>query len=169
MRLLPSDRDETFWVTLDGYRQLGDEVAKLRDDVRPELAERVRQARAEGDLADNPALYEALEEQALLEQRIARLDGQLALARIAEPKGDGTAGIGSSIRVRDLTTDEVVEYELVGGIEANVGNGRVSVDAPVGRALVGAGTGAVVEVETPGGSVQLEVLEVAASTARKAA
>lgn len=169
MNAVPANHDETVLVTRSGYEHLRAEIATLTNQARPELIDRVREARAEGDLADNPALYEVLEEQAQLEHRIAELEEQLASARIVEPNGDGTAGIGNVVRLRDLGTSEIVEYELVGGIEANVGNGRVSVEAPVGRALVGAGAGEVVEVHTPRGTVELEVIHVSASSARKAA
>ena len=167
MRATPMD-DETLLVTREGYEHLRVEVEKLCD-ARPELLERLRDARDDGDLVDNPALYEVLEEQAQLERRIAHLGGQLASAKIVQPNGDGTAGIGNSVRLRDLGTNEVMEYELVGGIEANVGAGRVSIAAPVGRALLGAGSGEVIDVATPRGNVQLEVLEVRPSSARKAA
>ena len=168
MSATPVDYDETPLITREGYEHLRGEIEKLCD-ARPEMIERLREARADGDLADNPALYEILEEQAQLEQRIAHLGGQLASAQIVQPNGDGTAGIGNSVRLRDLGTNEVVEYELVGGIEANLGNGRVSVAAPVGRALLGVGTGEVVDVATPRGKVQLEVIEVRAPSVWKAA
>ena len=155
-------------VTREGYEHLRAELDKLCD-ARPEMLQRLRDARDDGDLGDNPALYEVLEEQAQLDHRIAHLGDRLASAKIVHPNGDGTAGLGNSVRLRDLGTNEVVEYELVGGIEANVGDGRVSITAPVGRAILGAGTGEVVDVTTPGGDVQLEVLEVRPSSTRKAA
>jgi transcription elongation factor GreA len=101
-----------------------------------------------------------LEEHAQLELRIATLDGRLAAAKIAAPPVDGSAGVGSSVRGRHLYTNEVAEYELVGAIESNVGNGRISVGAPVGRALVGRRAGALVEVATPCGTLALELLGV---------
>ena len=161
MNAMLVDSDETLFVTRDGYESLRSEVARLREG-RPELTDRLREARDDGDLADNPALYDLLEEQAQLEHRIAQLEGRLASARIATPSDNGTVGIGNSVRLRELETNDIVEYELVGGIEADVGNGRVSVDAPVGRALVGAGAGEVVDVQTPRGMLQLEVLDVSA-------
>jgi transcription elongation factor GreA len=169
MNAVPADQEETLLVTRSGYEHLRAEIATLTNEARPGLIDRVREARADGDLTDNPALYEALEEQAQLEHRIAELEGRLASARIVEPNGDGTAGIGNAVRLRNLGTSEIVEYELVGGIEANIGNGRVSVEAPVGRALVGTEAGEVVEVQTPRGTVEFEVIYVSASTARKAA
>ena len=88
------------------------------------------------------------------------------------PAPDGTAGIGSRVRVRHGDSGEVAEYELVGPIESDVGNGRVSVGAPVGRALVGRCRGATVAVETPRGTMQLEILSVGPAsrlTAKEAA
>ena len=86
-------------------------------------------------LLKTAAQHDALVEQAQLERRIATLQARLTAARIAEPNRDGSAGIGSSVRLRDLETSELFEYELVGAIEGDVGQGRVSVEAPVGRAL----------------------------------
>jgi transcription elongation factor GreA len=146
-------------VTAEGFAQLHAELEELRND-RGVLSRRVERARADGDLADNPALYAALEEQAQLERRIATLEEQLAGARVAEPPIDGTAGVGSRIRVRDEATGEIAQYELLGAIETEVGNGRVSVDAPVGRALAGHRRGDVVEARTPRGVVRLEILQV---------
>ena len=168
MNATPMDHNTAPLITREGYEHLCAEVAKLCD-ARPELIERLRDARDNGNLDDNPTLYEVLEEQAQLEHRIAHLRRQLAAAKVVQPNADGIAGIGNSVRLRDLTTNEVVEYELVGGIEANVGDSRVSIAAPVGRAVLGARAGEVVDVATPRGNVQLEVLEVRAISARKAA
>jgi transcription elongation factor GreA len=153
-------RTDDLLVTAEGFAQLRAELEELRTDGRRDVSARLERARADGDLADNPALYAALEEQAQLERRIAALEEQLAGARIADPPLDGTAGVGSWIRVRDEATGETAQYELVGAIETDVGNGRVSVDAPVGRALAGRRRGDIVEVGTPRGFVRLELLDV---------
>lgn len=153
-------------ITAEGYEQLRSELETLRTAGRREMTERLREARADGRLEDNPVLFEALEEQAQLEQRIALLEGRLAAAQIAEPNGDGTAGIGSSVRLRDLETDEVVEYELVGTIEGNARQGQVSVDAPMGRSIFGAVAGDVVSVVCPRGELRFEVTSVDGAVAR---
>jgi transcription elongation factor GreA len=163
------DREQALLVTPSGYEELRAELEALSGATRSEVIDRLRSAREDGDLADNPALYELFEEQAQLERRIGQLEEQLALAQVVEPNGDGTAGIGNLVRLRDLGTGGLVEYELVGAIEARVGNGRISVEAPVGRALVGARAGEVVEVETPGGLIGLEIVHVDATPARKVA
>lgn len=158
-------------VTAAGYALLSAELEALRTIRRQEMSELLRDARQDRD-PDNPTLFDLLEEQAQLEQRIALLEVQAAAAQIVGPAADGTAGIGSCVRVRHGDSDEVAEYELVGPIESDVGNGRVSVEAPVGRALVGHRRGALVAVETPQGPMQLEILSVsptAQHTAKKAA
>lgn len=152
--------DQTVFVTAGGYEQLAAELERLRTDDRVEMSERLRDAREDGHLANNPALYEMLEEQVQLERRIAILEGQLAAAEIVVPIADGAASIGSFVRVRDGQAGDFAEYELVGPIEADIFNGRVSVDAPVGRALVGHGAGAVVDVATPSGKLGLKILSV---------
>lgn len=153
-------------VTAEGYERLCSELESLRTEGRRVMSERLREARADGQLEDNPALFDLLEEQAQLERRIAKLEARLAAARIAEPNGDGSAGIGSSVRLRDLETSELVEYEVVGAIEGNLGEGRVSVEAPVGRALLGAAAGDVVTVACPRGELRLEVVDVAEAERR---
>jgi transcription elongation factor GreA len=161
--------DEGLLITAGGYEDLRVELERLRGGVGSELRERLRDARQDGHLADNPPLFDLLEEQAQLDLRIAVLEAQLAAAQIAAPPSDGRAGIGSRVRVRDLEVGETVEYELVGAIEPRVGNGRVSIAAPVGRALVGQRAGARMDVETPGGTLSLEILSVLPANAQRLA
>ena len=158
-------------VTAEGYQRVCEELETLRGEGRRAASERIRESRADGHLDDNPGLLDALQEQAQLERRIATLEARLASARVAEPTGDGSAEIGSSVRLRDLQTSEVVEYELVGAIEADVGKGRLSVDAPVGRALIGAVAGETVAVACPRGELRFRVMSVAPAgrSERKAA
>jgi transcription elongation factor GreA len=161
--------DDELVVTAHGYERLCAEFESLRTVRRAELAEQLRDARADGD-DDNPALFDLLEELAQLERRISLLEAQVAAARVAAPAGDGTAAIGTCVRVRHCQSGDVADYDLVGPIEPDVGNGRVSVRAPVGRALVGRRRGDTVVVETPRGRQELEVLAVTpAMTATKEA
>jgi transcription elongation factor GreA len=161
-----STRTNELLVTEAGHARLRAELDALTGEGRRELAERVRAARGDGHLADNPELFEALEEQMLLEQRIAVLEAQLAEARIADGRrADGAASIGARVRLLELDSGETFEYDLVGAIEADPVEGRISVDSPVGRALDGRQAGEVVDVLTPRGVVQLELLAVAAAGA----
>lgn len=164
----PATVDESL-ITAEGYELLSAELERLRSDGRTNLSERLRQVRQDGHLSDNGALIDAFEEQAQLEARIATLERQLATARIAPPTHDGRAGVGSSVRVRHLDDDQVVDYELVGAIDPHIGDGRVSVMAPVGQALVGRRAGALVEVSAPRGVRPLEILSVRSSRLRQAA
>jgi transcription elongation factor GreA len=153
-------------VTAEGYERLCSELENLRGEGRATVTERLREARADGHLEDNPALFDAFEEQAHLERRIATLEARLATARIAEPSSDGTVGIGSSVRLRDLESDELLEYELVGPIEGDSTRGRLSIDAPVGRALHGTASGDVVTVASPRGPLRFEVVGVRGAARR---
>jgi transcription elongation factor GreA len=150
-------------LTTEGFEQLRRELQTLRTDKIPRLRELLRDARDDGALDDNPTLVDLLDEQAQLERRIATLEAQLAVAEVATPPRDGRAGIGSVVRIRDILSGDAFEYELVGPLEADATNGRVSTASPIGRALIGRQRGAQVEVATPRGSVTLEVLEVAES------
>jgi transcription elongation factor GreA len=169
VRALPAV--DVMLVTAEGYQRLCEELETLRGEGRRAASERLRESRADGHLDDNPGLLDALEEQAQLERRIATLEARLAAARVAEPNGNGTAGIGSSVRLRDLQTNELVEYQLVGAIEADLGEGRLSVDAPVGRALLGAAAGDTVTAACPRGELRFQVVSVASAgrSERKAA
>ena len=153
--------DKDVLVTADGYKRLCAELETLRTVRRAALTEQLRDAREDSD-PDNPVLFDLLEEQAQLEGRISLLEAQVAAAQVVRPAGDGSAGIGSCVRVRHCDSGDVAEYDLVGPIESDVGNGRVSVGAPVGRALLGRVGGDTVVVETPRGPKQLEILAVIA-------
>ena len=165
MTTLPLNVETTVLISAAGYERLSRELETLRIDARRALTERLREAREDGDLEDNPGLGDLLEEQAQLEQRIALLEARMRSAEIVEPSTDGRAGIGTRVRVRERAAGSAQEYELVGPLESDVGNGRVSVAAPVGRALVGRSPGERVAVETPRGMLELELLEVRATDA----
>jgi transcription elongation factor GreA len=146
-------------ITADGYTRLRAELEMLRTVRRAALTEQLRETREDGD-PDNPLLFDLLEEQAQLEGRISLLEARVAAAQVVRHAADGSAGIGSCVRVRHCDSGDVADYDLVGPIESDVGNGRVSVGAPVGRALLGRVGGDTVVVDTPCGPKQLEVLAV---------
>lgn len=154
-------------VTAAGYKRLCGELEALRTVRRAALTEQLREAREDSD-PDNPVLFDLLEEQAQLEGRISMLEAQVAAAQVVQHAADGSAGIGTCVRVRHCDSGDIAEYHLVGPIESDVGNGRVSVGAPVGRALLGRVGGDTVVVDTPRGPTQLEVLSVIAAGAQDA-
>jgi transcription elongation factor GreA len=147
-------------MTQEGYDRLCRELKTLTTSTRWDVAERLRVARGDGgDPAENGELMDALEEQRLLDQRISQLEARLASARVAGGTVDGTAGIGTRVRLRSRTAG-TVEYELVGVGEADAGRGRISIDSPVGRAIAGRRAGETVEVETPRRVRRLKLLAV---------
>jgi transcription elongation factor GreA len=136
-------------MTLEGYERLREELDLLCSERREEVAEWLRAARDDGgDPSENIDLANALLEQDRLERRISQLEGVLSMARVVAPTDDGTAGIGTRVRVRG-ETGRVAEYELVGVSEADASQGRISIASPVGRALSGRAPGDIVVVETP--------------------
>src|SRR5689334_17907263 len=155
-----SPNDDRVLITAEGFEQLHRELERLRTTERRRLAELLREARGDGVLEDNPTLIELLDERGRLEARIAMLEAQLALAEVAPPPRDGAAAIGSIVRGRDVGSGAEFEYELVGAFEGDAANGRVSIAAPIGRALLGRQRGARIEVSTPRSTRTLEVLQV---------
>jgi transcription elongation factor GreA len=155
-----NDEDRVL-LTAEGLEQLRRRVDRLKTDERRRLRELLREARNDGVLDDNPTLLELLDEQAELEHRLATLEAQLAVAEVVPPPRDGSAGIGSVVRVRDVRSGDAFECRLVGPFEADAENGRVSTAAPIGQALAGRRRGETVEAATPRGPVTLEVLDVA--------
>jgi transcription elongation factor GreA len=163
----PSDDHEVI-LTRDGYERLRHEHGTLSTISRAEISDRLREARQGGeDLADNSELIDALEDQALLERRITTLGESLASAWVVdEPPRDGTIGIGTWVRLRDIDSGRQAGYEVVGSMEADPAQQRLSASSPVGRALLGLRTGDVVEVEAPRGRMRFRI--VVAHPARSA-
>ena len=148
-------------MTAEDHRALTAELHELETTARAEIAERIRTAREWGDLKENAEYHDAKNAQAILETKILRLRDQLLRAQIVEPTASrDTAGLGSRVRVIDKTTGRESAYTLVSAVDADAAAGRLSIDSPVGRVLVGARAGDVVEVETPKGTRALEVAAI---------
>lgn len=157
-------------VTAEGYRLLREQLNMLETAGRAELSARLRAARADGgDPIENPELMFAFQAQQNLERRIAELESRLARAQVLDGwRADGQAALGSEVRVRRVgSRARPVNYEIVSSIEADPRNGRLSVESPVGEALLGRRAGETVEVATPGGVVRLEVLTVGGAGSRR--
>ena len=147
-------------MTRDGYARLQAELDELITVQRAALAEWLREAREDGgEPGENAGVAEALEERALLEQRISELRRRLAEARIVEPALDGTIGIGAYVRLR-AGGGTTIDYQLVGAAESDPSRRRISVESPVGEALLGRVAGDVVEVDAPGGHRRFEIVAV---------
>jgi transcription elongation factor GreA len=149
-------------ITREGYERLQAQLGDLVTVRRAELASRLRDARdSGGGPGGNSDHADALEAHALLERQIAALRQTLALVKVIDPDADGTAGIGAYVRLR-MPSGAALRLQLVGNAEADPGQGRISIGSPVGQAILGQRDGHVVDVEAPGGTHRIEILEIEA-------
>ncbi len=150
-------------LTADGLRQLEEELEFLKTTKRHEVAEKIKQARAYGDLSENSEYDEAKNEQAQVESRIVELEEKLKnITLIDEANIDTTVvNLGVTVRVLDVEFNEEVEYTLVGSTEADPSKNRISDESPVGKALLGARVGETVEATVPSGAkLSFKVLDI---------
>ena len=152
-------------LTPEGLDKLKQEIEYLSTTKRREVAERIKEAREFGDISENSEYDDAKNEQALLENRIARLKEQLRAARVIDttdiPKD--VVSIGSKVKVKYVDDGETDEYEIVGSAEADPANNRLSNESPVGKSLLGHKKGDVVEVAAPSGSIKLQIMSIKAA------
>ena len=148
-------------ISAEGRAKAEAELEHLREVRRPEIVQAIKTAREFGDLKENAEYHAAREAQGLNEARIRALEHHLATAEVREgdPSGDGAAP-GSRVSYRDAASGRVSEVSLVHPLESSVAEGKLSVESPFGRALLGARAGEQVTLETPGGAKRLEILAV---------
>jgi len=148
-------------ITAAGIEELKAELAQLEGPARQEMAARIKVARELGDLKENADYHIAKEDQAHLETRIKRLQERLRNAVVVEVDGGGdTFAFGRSAEVLDESKGEANVWTLVGSTEANLAEGRLSAESPIGRALMDAVVGSTVVVETPKGDRSFKVLKL---------
>ena len=152
------DLSEPVLLTAGGLEKLKRDLERAQAR-RIEAFERMKEAAQPGDIEDNPELEQAKEEVARLNERIWELEEMIGRAQIIEDKNSGVVEPGSTIEVEDEEGERTV-YQLVGAVEADPSTGRISVESPVGRALVGKRAGDSVTVEVPAGTVELTVRAV---------
>jgi transcription elongation factor GreA len=149
-------------ITAAGIEELRAELAQLEGPARQEMASRIKVARELGDLKENADYHIAKEDQAHLETRIKRLQERLRNAVVVEVDegADGTFAFGRSAEILDEAKGETNAWTLVGSTEADLANGRLSAESPIGKALLDAPVGATVTVETPRGERAFKVLKL---------
>lgn len=149
-------------ITKKGYEALKAELDRLRKVERPKVIEAIAEARAHGDLSENAEYDAAKERQGFIEARLIELESKLADARIIETAGrtSDTVVFGATVVVIEQEAQQKKEYTLVGQDEADLKLARISVQSPVGRALIGKRVGDLVEVTTPAKVVEYEVIEI---------
>ena len=139
-------------ITAEGIKALREEIAQLEGPARTEMAARIKAARELGDLKENADYHIAKEDQAHLETKIKRLRERLRKAEVVEVDGDADAfAFGRTAEVLDESGDKVQTWTLVGSTEADLSQGRLSAESPIGRALRNRKVGESVEIETPKG------------------
>ena len=145
----------------EGHRKLRDELTRLRNEERPAIVEAIEAARAHGDISENAEYHAAKERQGQIEASIADLEDRMSRAMVIDPKTLSGNKIVFGATVTLLDEDEKkVKYQLVGQVEADASNGRISYNSPLGRALIGRQVGEEVEVSTPSGDRYYEVKKI---------
>jgi transcription elongation factor GreA len=145
----------------EGHRKLSDEVRRLKNEERPAVIEAIEHARAHGDLSENAEYHAAKERQGHIEATIAEIEDQLSRAMVIDPStlsGDKVV-FGATVTLID-EDDKTVRYQLVGQVEADAKDGRISYNSPLGRALIGRQVGDEVEVSTPSGDRYYEIKKI---------
>jgi transcription elongation factor GreA len=145
----------------EGYRKLNDQVRQLKQVERPAVVEAIEAARAHGDLSENAEYHAAKERQGHIEATIADIEDQLSRAMVIDPStlSGNKVIFGATVTLVD-EDDKQVKYQLVGQVEADARDGRISYNSPLGRALIGREKGEEVEVSTPSGDRYYEIAKV---------
>lgn len=153
---------KTVKLTNDGLKKLQDELEYLKTEGRTDIAEKIKIARGYGDLSENSEYDEAKNEQAKIEARIVELEAMLKNVEIiSDAKGAAKkVGIGLKVKVYDEEFGEEIEYTVVGSMEADPMNNKISDESPVGKALLGKKAGEEAIVEAPEGEIKLKILSI---------
>jgi transcription elongation factor GreA len=149
-------------MTAAGFTRLEAELKELKSNARPSVIQAIATAREHGDLSENAEYHAAKEQQSLIEGRIAELADKLGRSEVIDVtsiSGDQVK-FGATILLADEDTDEETRYQIVGEDESSIEQGRLSITAPLARALIGKEQGDSIEVTTPGGSKAYEIVEV---------
>ena len=152
-------------LTYEGLKKLEDELQDLKVVQRKEIAQKIKEAREQGDLSENAEYDAAKDEQRDIEARIEQIEKILKNAEVVVEDGLievdlDKISVGCVVKVLDVEYDEEEEFKLVGSSEANSLNGKISNESPVGKALIGARVGDTIKVETQAGEIEYKVLEI---------
>ena len=155
--------NNTVYMTQEGYEKLESELEYLVSVRRREVADQIAEAKAEGDISENAGYDEAKNAQAFLEGRIRELENRIRNAQIIEDDVDSPANVvalGRSVVVQEIGEDTKEGYTIVGSVEADPKNGRISNESPMGKSLLGKKVGDKITVKTPNGEIQFKILKV---------
>jgi transcription elongation factor GreA len=150
-------------ITVHGAELLKAELQRLKTIERPSVIAAIAEARSHGDLSENAEYDAAKERQSFVEGRIQEVEGKLGNAQIIDPRAldaDGRVVFGATVDLEDIDGEQTVTYQIVGDDEADLKLGKISLNSPVARSLIGKFSGDVTEVQTPGGRREYEILDV---------
>lgn len=147
-------------LTSKGYLELEEELKDLKLNKRAEVVQAIKEARSHGDLSENSEYDAARDEQAQLEARIQELEYKLEHAIISDGSKD-VVSVGSKVKVQYVDDDDTEEYEIVGSLEANPFENKISNESPIGQAIIGTKVGDIVSVPSPNGAYDVKVIEIA--------
>ena len=150
-------------ITPEGQKKLREELDFIKNDKRQEIVDAISEARAHGDLKENAEYHAAREEQGLNEARIRELEDVLSRSQVIEYLDLGVEDrviFGSTVTINDLNSNETNTYQIVGESEANIELNTISLTTPIAKALLKKEVGDVVEVETPGGIKEVEIVDI---------
>lgn len=153
---------DDLYLTRNGYEKLVEELNYLKNEKRKKLSRAIGEARAHGDISENAEYDAAKDAQGMNEKHIAELEYKLARARIIENENisNDEVLIGATVTLKDIDSDEVLEYMLVSEAEADYAQGKISVTSPVGTALLNHKEKDIVEIKVPAGILKYEVLKI---------
>ena len=150
------------YYTPEGLKKLRDELNNLRDVERPKASNAIAEARDKGDLSENAEYDAAKEAQGMLELKISKLEGVLANARLIDESQLDLSKIlvHSTVKIKNQANGMEMKYKLVAQSEADLKSGKISVDSPIGRGLLGKQQGEVAEIQVPNGILKFDILEI---------
>lgn len=148
-------------LTSEGFLELETELNELKNEKRPEIIDAIKEARAQGDLSENADYDAARNAQAEIEGRIKEIEYMLTNAKIIEKANSHTIGLGSTVTICYVDDEEEEIYSIVGSMEANPFENKISNESPIGKAIIGKKEGDIIDVESPTGSYQIKIVKLA--------
>ena len=150
-------------ITLNGIEKLKEELVFLKEKKRPKIVAAIAEARSHGDLKENAEYHAAKELQGLSEAKISEIENALANAQVIDVRDipeTGRVVFGSTVKVYDINNDKEIIYKIVGNLESDPENGAISIETPIAKGLVGKYVDDEINIKTPSGQIDYEILEV---------
>lgn len=150
------------YYTEEGFKKLRKDLSQLKDIERPRASQAIAEARDKGDLSENAEYDAAKEAQGMLELQISKMEEVLSTARIIDESqlDSSKVLVLSSVEVKNRNTGHIMKYTLVAQSEADLKTGKISVDSPIGKGLLGKGIGDIAKILVPNGEIELEIINI---------